>query len=348
MTPAPPPVDAILLLSFGGPEGPDDVIPFLENVTRGRGIPRERLEQVGEHYYRFGGVSPINAQCRELLAALKSELAKQGPDLPIYWGNRNWHPMLADTVEAMASDGVRRALAVTTSTFSSYSACRQYLDDIDKACALVGDRAPVIEKLAPYWNHPCFIETMVENTKTALRKLGDQQGEARLVFTAHSIPTAMAETCDYEAELREASALVRASAAPHLEFDLVFQSRSGPPTQPWLEPDVCDHLRSLNAEGAKAVVLIPIGFVSDHMEVLFDLDTEALEVAEELGLRMTRAATVGAAPHFVAGLRELIVGHIEGAKPRSVGSRGPRPFPCAPGCCAYSPKRPPARPESKS
>jgi ferrochelatase len=337
-----PAFDAVLLLSFGGPEGPEDVVPFLENVTRGRNIPRERLEQVGEHYFRFGGVSPINRLCRELIAALEGELDHHGPRLPVYWGNRNWHPMLEDTVACMADDGVRRTVAVATSAFSSYSACRQYLDDVVRARAAVGERAPAIEKLPPYWNHPSFIETMAEHTRDAIERLAGDEGEegTRLVFTAHSIPRAMAETCDYKAELQEAAALVTERAAPGSTWDLVYQSRSGPPSQPWLEPDVCDHLRALRGAGASRVVLVPIGFVADHMEVVYDLDVEARAVADEIGLALERAATVGSAPRFVAGLRELIACHVEGSPATALGSRGPRPYPCAPGCCAYTPRRP--------
>ena len=336
--------DAVLLVSFGGPEGPDDVVPFLENVTRGRNIPRERLREVGQHYFLFGGVSPINAACRTLIAALEGELARHGPRLPIYWGNRNWHPMLEDTVRRMADDGIRRAVAVATAAYSSYSACRQYLDDIERARAAVGERAPVIEKIPPFWNHPGFIETMAENTACALRELGDASASlTRIIFTAHSIPHAMAATCAYEAELREASALVAERAAPGFAWELAYQSRSGPPTQPWLEPDVRDRLRELRTGGVRSVVLVPIGFVADHMEVLYDLDTDARSMAQEIGLKITRATTVGSAPVFVAALRELIADHITGRSPRTLGTRGPRPYPCAPGCCAYSPS---ARPGS--
>jgi len=337
--------DAVLLLSFGGPEGPDDVLPFLENVTRGRNVPRERLREVGEHYFLFGGVSPINAACRTLVAALESELAAHGPRLPVYWGNRNWHPMLEDTVRRMADDGVRCAVAVATSAYSSYSACRQYLEDIERARLAVGERAPRIEKIPPFWNHPSFIETMVERVRAALRELGAHAGtdRARLVFTAHSIPSAMAATCDYEAELREAARLVCERAAPGFEWELAYQSRSGPPEQPWLEPDVCERLRALRGAGVAAVVLVPIGFVADHMEVIYDLDTQARRVADEVGLVLSRAATVGAAPMFVAGLRELVADHVAGRRPRTLGTRDARPFPCAPGCCAYAPvRRPPA------
>jgi protoporphyrin/coproporphyrin ferrochelatase len=332
------PHDALLLLSFGGPEKPDDVLPFLENVTRGRGVPRERLEVVAKQYLRFGGKSPINDECRKLLAALERELDARGPRLPVYWGNRNWHPMLADTLAQMARDGIRRAVAIATSAFSSYSGCRQYLEDINRAREAVGPTAPVIEKLPPFWNTPGFLETMTEHLRDAVRVMLSRRGvnedEMRLVFTAHSLPMAMASGCDYVDELREAAEFVATGAAPGTEWDLVFQSRSGPPAVPWLEPDVCDHLRALAERDAHAVVLVPIGFVADHMEVLFDLDTQAREVAEELGIELVRARTVDAAPRFVAGLRDLVADHIDGKTPRTIGKRGARPWPCAPGCCA--------------
>jgi ferrochelatase len=332
------PHDALLLLSFGGPEKPDDVLPFLENVTRGRNVPRERLEVVAKQYLRFGGRSPINDECRKLLAALERELDVRGPRLPVYWGNRNWHPMLADTLAQMARDGVHRAVAVATSAFSSYSGCRQYLEDIERAREAVGPSAPVIEKLPPFWNTPGFLETMTEHVRDAVRvalsRRGVEPDELRLVFTAHSLPMAMAAGCEYVAELHEAAEFVATGAAHGMEWDLVFQSRSGPPSVPWLEPDVCDHLRALAERDIHAVVLVPIGFVADHMEVLFDLDTQAREVAEELGIEFVRARTVGAAPRFVAGLRDLVADHIEGKTPRTIGGRGARPWPCAPGCCA--------------
>jgi ferrochelatase len=347
MSQALPPFDAVLLVSFGGPEGPDDVVPFLENVTRGRNIPRERLEEVGKHYFLFGGVSPINGQCRELVSALRAELGRCGLDLPVYWGNRNWTPMLADTLRTMADDGIRRAVAVATSAYSSYSACRQYLEDIGRARTAVGKRAPLVEKLPPYYNHPGFIETMADHTREALARLDLDASRTRLVFTAHSIPTAMAATCDYEAELYEAAALVTERVIPPGSsgpaWDLAFQSRSGPPTQPWLEPDVCDHLRVLREAGVDGVVVVPIGFVADHMEVKYDLDTEARQVADEIGLDMERAHAAGAAPAFVAGLCELVRCHVEGVPPTTLGTRGARPFPCPPGCCEYTPQRPKPR-----
>lgn len=348
MTTPLPPFDAVLLLSFGGPEGPDDVMPFLENVTRGRGVPRARLEVVARQYAAFGGRSPINDECRRLVAALEDEFSRRGPRLPVYWGNRNWAPLLADTMAAMARDGVRRAVAVTTSAYSSYSACRQYLEDVERARAAVGSAAPLVEKLPPYWNNAGFIETMIANTRAAIAALDAEAGRdgvgtasavasresaARLVFTAHSLPVSMSGGCDYVAQLREASSLVAAAAAPDLEWDLVYQSRSGPPSQPWLEPDVGDHLRALHAAGSSRVVLVPIGFTADHMEVLYDLDTLARGVADSLGMTMTRAACVGAAPLFVAGLRDLVAAHIEGRRLPVLGSLGPRPSPCAPACC---------------
>ncbi len=323
--------DAILLVSFGGPEGPDDVVPVLENVTRGRNIPRERLKEVGRHYFLFNGVSPINAACRKLVAALDAELSRRGVALPVYWGNRNWHPMLADTVQRMADDGIRRALAVATSAFSSYSGCRQYLEDIERAQRAVGDSAPAIEKAPPFWDHPAFIETMVENTRAAIALV--RGTNRRLVFTAHSLPASMAAACDYEAQLREAAALVAAGAAPGLGWEVAFQSRSGPPSQPWLEPDVRDRLRALRASGVQSVVVVPIGFVADHMEVVYDLDTDARAVADEIGLELVRVATVGSAARFVAGLCDLIACRIDGRAPTSLARGGARVFPCGVGCC---------------
>jgi ferrochelatase len=336
-----PAVDALLLLSFGGPERPEDVVPFLENVTRGRNIPRERLEAVGQHYFRFGGVSPINVHCRALVGALQAELRRTGRELPVYWGNRNWHPLLDETLRTMTADGIRRAVAVATSAYSSYSSCRQYLDDVDRARAAVGARAPVVEKLPPFYNHPGFIEAMAARTHDALRSTTVEPSRLRLVFCAHSIPSAMAAVCDYEVELREAATLVAERAAPAgMAWDLVYQSRSGSPAQPWLEPDVCDHLRALRRAGIEGVVVVPIGFVADHMEVLYDLDTQARAVADEIGLGFWRAPTVGTDPAFVSGLCELIADHIAGRVPRALGARGARPYPCAPGCCAAESLRP--------
>lgn len=294
--------DALLLLSFGGPEGPEDVIPFLENVTRGRNIPRKRLEAVGKHYYLFGGVSPINQLCRELKAAIEADFAAHGVDLPVYWGNRNWTPYLADTVRQMEADGIRRAAAFVTSAYSGYSTNDQYLEDIVRARAEVPG-APEIDKLPVYYNRSGFLEPFVDSAREALSRLPDN---ARLVFTAHSVPLSQPKQELYVAELQEAARAVSEKAAPGVEWDLVYQSRSGPPTQPWLEPDVCDHLEKLHGKGVRAVAAVPIGFVSDHMEVKYDLDVEAAERAAGLGIAFARAATPGGDPRFAALPRELL------------------------------------------
>jgi ferrochelatase len=339
------PYDALLLLSFGGPEGQDDVLPFLENVVRGRGVPRERLLAVAEHYRHFGGVSPINEQNRALLAAIRASLAAQGPQLPVYWGNRNWHPLVTDTVAAMRDDGVRRALVFVTSAYSSYSGCRQYQDDLAQARAAVGPGAPELDKLRHYFNHPGFVEPVADGVRAALATL-PAQDDARLVFTAHSIPTSMEAASGpgghlYSAQLREASRLVAAAVrGPGADFDLVWQSRSGPPSVPWLEPDVNDHLAVLAARGVPAVVVSPVGFVSDHVEVLWDLDEEAAETAAKLGLGYARAATVGTDPRFVEMVRELVLERIDPAAPRrALGPLGPGHDVCPLGCCP-APRRP--------
>ncbi|MFI6516013.1 ferrochelatase [Spirillospora sp. NPDC050679] len=298
--------DALLLLSFGGPEGPEDVIPFLENVTRGRNIPRERLAEVGEHYYLFGGVSPINQQCRDLKAAIEADFAAHGVDLPVYWGNRNWDPYLADTVRQMTADGVRRAAAFVTSAYSGYSTARQYLEDIARARAEVPG-APEIDKLPVYYDRPGFVEPFVEATRAALDRLpAGERDAAHIAFSAHSVPLDQPDRERYTAELEEISAKVAERAAPGHAWELVYQSRSGPPSQPWLEPDIGDHLRKLHAEGVRAVVNVPVGFVSDHMEVKYDLDTEAANLATELGLAFERAGTPSTHPRFVAMVRELL------------------------------------------
>ena len=278
-------MDALLLISFGGPEGPEDVMPFLENVTRGRNVPRERLEEVAEHYHLFGGVSPINELCRELRDAIGKLV-----DVPVYWGNRNWPPYLEDTVAQMKEDGVRSAAAFVTSAYSGYSSSGQYLEDIARARAAVPG-APEITKLPVYCLEPGFLEPFAARTREALA----QAPGARLVFTAHSVPLAQPGREDYVRELEEAARRVHAASGSDQPYDLVYQSRSGPPSQPWLEPDVLDHLRHLHAEGVERVALVPIGFVSDHMEVKFDLDVEARQTAEELGMTLVRASTPGAA-----------------------------------------------------
>lgn len=334
--------DALLVVSFGGPERPEDVVPFLENVTRGRGVPRERLESVAEHYYHFGGKSPINDQNRELIEKLRQELESHGMPLPIYFGNRNWDPYLQDAVAQMARDGVKRALAFITSAYSSYSGCRQYLGDIERARSAVPG-APVIEPLRRFFNHPGFIEALVQRVQAAYDELGQRIGRAalssaRIVYTAHSIPSSMARTCDYEQQLRANAALVSERLA-HAGWDLVWQSRSGPPEVPWLEPDIVDHLRALGARGVPAVVIAPIGFLSDHVEVLYDLDEEAHQACAELGLPMVRAATVGTHPRFIQMIRELMLERIEARPVLHVGPLPPYPAVCAPGCCPL-PERP--------
>src|SRR5436190_1723688 len=252
--------DGLLVVSLGGPEGPDDVLPFLENVTRGRSVPPERLQAVARNYERYGGVSPLNAESRLLVDAVERELAGR---LPVYWGNRNWHPLLADTVRQMRADGVTRALAFVTSAFGSYSSCRQYIEDIERARLDVGDGAPVVDKLRLFYNHPMFIEAVADRASSALSSVPD----ARLLFTAHSIPSSMAAVAPYESQLLEAAALVAARLPGSPSWELVYQSRSGPPSQPWLGPDIVARIGELQAEGVQAVVVSPLGFVSDHMEV---------------------------------------------------------------------------------
>lgn len=339
--------DAILIVSFGGPEGPDEVMPFLENVLRGKPVPRERMLEVAEHYQHFGGVSPINEQNRQLIAALEKELAAHGPCLPVYWGNRNWRPLLPETLAQMGRDGVKRALAFFTSAFSSYSGCRQYRENIAAAQAEVGPSAPQVDKVRVFYNHPGFIEPMVESLDLCLARIPvDSRAGAKVFFTAHSIPLSMAENCRYEVQLAEACRLVAAGArlSPD-QWELVYQSRSGSPHQPWLEPDVCDRIEQLHAGGnLHDLVLVPIGFISDHMEVLFDLDTEARELCERLGVSMQRAATVGVHPRFVRMIRELIEERSADASDRpALGTLGASHDVCPADCCLYNPQRPAPR-----
>lgn len=328
------PYDAILVMSFGGPEGLDDVIPFMENVTRGRGIPRERLEEVSEHYKMFGGVSPINAQNRALIAALEEELAEHGPNLPVYFGNRNWHPMIEDTLRQMKADGVKRALAFFTSGFSCYSGCRQYREDIMKAQAAVGEGAPEVDKIRVFYNHPGFINPVVDNVKTALNAWPeDQRDNVHIVFTAHSIPMGQARNSAYEVQLKESCRIV-ADILGTEDYVLVYQSRSGPPSMPWLEPDILDYMEEIHAQGRNDLIIMPIGFVSDHMEVMFDLDTEAQELAEELGMKMVRAKSVGTAQPFVRMIRDLVVERMtENPERPALGSRPANHDICPVNCC---------------
>ncbi len=337
--------EAILIVSFGGPEKPEDVMPFLENVTRGRNIPKERLSEVAEHYYHFGGRSPINEQCRELIGALRRELDAHGIALPIYWGNRNWHPFLADTLRQMQADGIGEALAFVTSAYSSYSGCRQYRENIAAAQAEIGDDAPQVDKLRVFYNHPGFVEACAGRVREAMTHFSAQEiADLRLVATAHSIPCSMAETSAYESQLRETARLVTESVGLE-KWELVYQSRSGPPTQPWLAPDVLDRLRNLYEDGVKNVILAPLGFTSDHMEVLYDLDTEARALAGELGIKMARAATAGTHPAFIRTIRELIEERMLAPKRKeAIGLFGPNHDFCPPDCCPAPQRagRPPA------
>ncbi|WP_130798466.1 ferrochelatase [Streptomyces otsuchiensis] len=361
----PAPYDALLLLSFGGPEGPDDVVPFLENVTRGRGIPRERLEEVGQHYYLFGGVSPINEQNRRLLDGLREDFAAHGLELPVYWGNRNWPPYVTDTLREMTEAGHRRVLTLATSAYSSYSGCRQYREDLGAARETLlaeGLNPPRTDKLRVYFNHPGFLRTMTDGVLDALARLPeDVRDGAHLAFCTHSIPVSAADTSGppashgpggayvaqhLDAARQIADAVTDATGTAH-PWELVYQSRSGPPHIPWLEPDICDHLRALHGDGAPAVVMAPVGFVSDHMEVRYDLDTEAMDVAAELGLPAVRSATVGADPRFLAAVRDLVLERAageRGARPErcALGDLGPSHDVCPVGCCPGRTPRPTA------
>jgi ferrochelatase len=304
--------------------------------------------EVAEHYYHFDGKSPINDHARALIATLEAELAAHGPKLPVYWGNRNWHPMLADTLRRMEADGVKRALGFVTSAFGSYSGCRQYLEDIERARAEVGPGAPQIDKLRTFHNHPGFIEAVSGGICAALEQVPqERRAAAHLVFTAHSVPVAMAQASPYIQQLEDACCLA-AEAAGHPEWRLVYQSRSGPPGQPWLEPDICDYLRGLHANGApRDLVAAPIGFLSDHLEVVYDLDTQTAGLCAELGIGFHRAATAGTHPAFIAMVRELIAERTEGRPPRSVGALGPGPNICAAGCCP-TPRRPAMPPRAQA
>lgn len=353
------PYDALLVVSFGGPEKPEDVVPFLENVTRGRGIPKERLEEVGEHYFLFGGKSPINDLNRAFIAAVEEDLRSNGVELPVYWGNRNWDPYLPDALRQMRDDGVERALCLFTSAYSSWSGCRQYRENLAAAVAEVGEGAPVLDRVRHYFNHPGFVESMLDATLTALADLpAESRQDARLIFVTHSIPTSMndasglsdqfpdggAYVAQHESVLAEIEEGVRQQTGHRFSSELVYCSRSGAPHIPWLEPDVGDRIRELAGEGVPAVVVVPIGFVSDHMEVVYDLDTEARAVADEVGVGFVRAATAGVDPRFVGMVRELVLERAAaerarggaGAEPRrpAVGTLPPSWDVCPAGCCA--------------
>ncbi|WP_137992840.1 ferrochelatase [Streptomyces vilmorinianum] len=361
----PAPYDALLLLSFGGPEGPDDVVPFLENVTRGRGIPKERLKEVGQHYFRFGGVSPINDQNRALLAALREDFAGAGLDLPVYWGNRNWAPYLTDTLREMVTDGRRHIAVLTTSAYASYSGCRQYRENLADALSELeaeGLPLPRVDKLRHYFNHPGFVGPMVEGVLASLAELDESvRAGAHLAFTTHSIPDSAADSSGPVGDHGEGGAYVkqhldvarvivdavREETGVAYPWQLVYQSRSGAPHIPWLEPDICDHLEGLYGAGVPAVVMVPIGFVSDHMEVLYDLDTEATAKAAELGLPVRRSATVGADPRFAAAVRDLVLERAASERGLrtercALGALGPSHDLCPIGCCPARAERPAA------
>ena len=332
--------DSILLTSFGGPEAPEDVEPFLRNVANGRDIPAERLEEVQAQYGLFGGVSPINQQNRDLIAALEKKLRSRDIELPIYFGNRNWEPYISDALHNLYDDGKRRVLALVTSAFGSYSGCRQYQEDLDLGVKNLGADDLFIDKVRPFWNHPGFFEAMVQRLKSSFSGIDSSTlQETRLAFTAHSVPVAWMETNPYQWQLTEFASRLVDAVAPDMQWDLVFQSRSGPPSVPWLEPDIVDHLDSLTLQGVKSVIITPIGFVSDHMEVMFDLDTEAMDHALALGMKVTRTPTVGVHPDFVSGLCQLIEEKLTGQTPLVAFGE---PWVCQPGCCSVA-KRPASR-----
>ena len=337
-----PPYDALIVVAHGGPENSDEVVPFLENVVEGKNVPHKRLLQIAERYQLFGGVSPANASIRALLAALIAELNKHGPHLAVYWGNRYWHPLLPDVLRQMADDGIRRALALVTSAFGSYSGCRQYLEDIQRARQQVGQKArytiqkvPQVDKLRLFYNHPGFVEPISQLAANTIDELPeDRRKAAKVVFTAHAIPLAMADKCTYRQQLQEACRLV-ADRLPNPDWDLVYQSRSGPPSQQWLGPDVADYLRGLAEEGQFSdVVLVPIGFLYEHMETVFDLDVQVADLCQELGLNMLRSPVLGTHPRFLAMIRELIVERTQDKPNRpALGSHGPSHDVCPPDCC---------------
>lgn len=337
------PYEAILFVSFGGPEGPDDVIPFLENVLRGRNVPHERLLEVADHYQHFGGISPINAQTRDLIAAVKSELLARGVPLPVYWGNRNWHPLLPDTISQMVRDGVQSALVFVVSGYSSYSGCRQYRENLIAVQQLLGETAPRFDKIRSFFNHPDFIAANIDRMQAALQQIPVESRHAvQVAFTAHSIPTSMAGSCDYVKQLTETCGLVaQGLQIPQERWQLVYQSRSGRPEDPWLAPDICAHVQDLADRGTRELIVMPIGFLSDHIEVLYDLDDEAAKTAKARGIHMIRAATVGTHPRFVTMVCKLIQERLSSEFPKeAIGQYGPNWDVCPIDCCP-APVRPP-------
>lgn len=336
-----PQFDSLLVVSFGGPEGREEVLPFLENVLRGKNVPRQRMLEVAEHYYHFDGVSPINAQNRALIAALETELERRHIDLPIYWGNRNWQPLLPDTLRAMASDGRQRALAFFTSIFSSYSGCRQYRENIADAQQQVGPTAPQVEKVRMGFNHPGFIAAQCDLLRTACTTLTERDAMT-VLFTAHSIPMTMANSCRYVDQLQDSAGLI-AQQVGASNWEIVYQSRSGPPSQPWLEPDVCERISQLAQAGVRSLAIMPLGFISDHMEVLYDLDTEAAELCARLGIECVRVPTVGVHPAFIGMVADLIQERLSHNSERPyLGAYGPSHDVCPANCCLYPRPAPPA------
>ena len=324
--------DAILIVSFGGPEGPDDVMPFLDNVLMGLNVPKPVKVRIAKRYQRFGGISPINRETRSFIQALEIEIQNNGPQLPIYWGNRNWHPMLPNTLNRMADDGIKNAIAYVTSTFSSYSGCRKYREDLYEAIQGV-DNPPHIDKLQVGYNHPGFIKAVSDRTREALESTSVDKEEVLLMFTAHSLPLSMAKCTDYEAQLQEACNLVGQVVGIN-SWQLVYQSNNASYGEPWLEPDIADALEKAKSSGRSHVVIMPIGFVCDHMEVVLDLDIEAKEQADNLGLQLTRAATVGSHPAYISMVRELIIERMSKNPDRQyLGSRGANGDYCKPDCC---------------
>lgn len=346
--------DSVLFLSFGGPDGPDDVMPFLENVTRGRGVPRDRLEAVAKHYQHFGGVSPINRLNLDMIDALRAGLAARGRDLPVWFGNRNWNPMAEDTLADMYRAGHRRVLVFPTSAWGGYSGCRQYHEDIDRALrslarleptSTASDSGVVLRKLPQYWAEPAFLDAGADAVRRAAASLPDATTRPRLVFTAHSVPMSADRSSGppddsglYSRQVL-ASATAVAERLGYDEFDQVWQSRSGPPQVPWLEPDICDHLEDLAAQGVTQVIVYPIGFISDHLEVIWDLDNEAAELAAELGMGYARADTVGTDPRFVDMIIDMVDRYADGGGDTDAFGCGDNGSLCRPECCA-----PPARP----
>jgi len=332
--------DAILVLSFGGPEKREDVIPFLENVLRGKPVPRERLLEVAEHYYHYDGVSPINQQCRELITALQKELTAAGIQLPIYWGNRNWHPLLPETLQQMHRDGVRKVLTYVTSGFSCYSGCRQYRENILAALEDPALAGMEVHKIRVFYNHPDFIDVLSESVGAAVRQVAAGGQAPAVAFTAHSIPMGMANTSDYQRQLGESCRLTAERLSLGAEqYRLVYQSRSGRPEDPWLEPDILDYIRELHAAGVRSVVISPVGFLSDHMEVLYDLDDAARHLCDELGMTMVRAATPGTHPQFIQMIRKLIAERLSGAQRECIGLYPANHDVCPTDCCP-APQRP--------